>query len=202
MPIVYASKICKLLGLNPFEKQYYETWTKREYGRCIAIDYATIDIVPLILPVPQPIEHKLEKVRLDYHEHYLDIGINNEPNVLRTLRTKYTISSTQRYCEKSIQHNTHTLKIIGKIDGIISTNDEKHLLEIKIRRKYGGIRPHEHIQIQTYMYLMNMKKCVFCEVLDDKITLYEIDYNHSYFSAIIKRLFSIVALCEQVVKDI
>ena len=64
----------------------------------------------------------------------------------------------------------------GKVDGI--SEEDNCIIESKNRSKYlfKTLRPHERVQIEAYMFLSGMQRCILTEYYNEES--FEIDYSH------------------------
>ena len=64
----------------------------------------------------------------------------------------------------------------GKVDGI--SEEDNCIIESKNRSKYlfKTLRPHERVQIEAYMFLSGIQRCILTEYYNDES--FEIDYSH------------------------
>jgi len=66
--------------------------------------------------------------------------------------------------------------IRGRVDGM--SEEDSCIIESKNRSKYlfKTLRPYERVQIEAYMFLSGMQRCILTEYYNDES--FEIDYSH------------------------
>ena len=64
----------------------------------------------------------------------------------------------------------------GRVDGM--SEEDSCIIESKNRSKYlfKTLRPYERVQIEAYMFLSGMQRCILTEYYNDES--FEIDYSH------------------------
>lgn len=98
-------------------------------------------------------------------------GCKNEIPVLKTHENNNNINldKTQtRFTKKIKVHDTnYEWYIVGRMDGIDYENNVIVEIKNRARELFHNIRYYENIQLQLYMYLSGLKKCILIEKYKD-----------------------------------
>ena len=120
-------------------------------------------------------------------------GIMKEDDAL-TIYEKMNNIKVIRRQEATMRQMQEEYYIYGKIDGIIDNNENKYIIEVKNRVNYlfRSLREYEKVQIQLYMYSMNIGKSKLIEKYKDEINVIEIELDVEYVEIIIKKINSFI----------
>jgi len=119
-------------------------------------------------------------------------GILKEDPVIEKYNKKFKVKldTSQVYNKKHFKDNYY---IGGKVDGIyIDTEDstKNYVVEVKNRTKgfFNSLRDYESVQIQLYMWLLNLNKAKLVENYNDKLRITEIYINQEFIDDILEYL--------------
>ena len=86
-------------------------------------------------------------------------------------------------------------RVRGRVDGM--SEEDSCIIESKNRSKYlfKTLRPYERVQIEAYMFLSGMQRCILTEYYNEES--FEIDYSHdeAYWNECCERLFTQSEIC-------
>lgn len=119
-------------------------------------------------------------------------GILKEDPVIKQYNKKFKVKldTSQVYNKKNFKDNYY---IGGKVDGLyIDTEDstKNYVVEVKNRTKgfFNSLRDYESVQIQLYMWLLNLNKAKLVENYNDKLRITEIYINQEFINDILEYL--------------
>lgn len=98
-------------------------------------------------------------------------GCKNEINVLKTHENNNNINldktQTRFVKQLNVFDTNYDWYIVGRMDGIDYTNNVIVEIKNRARELFYNIRYYENIQLQLYMYLTGLKKCILVEKYKD-----------------------------------
>lgn len=108
------------------------------------------------------------------------------------------------YRHTLLKTDHHTFTIVGKIDRFdIGDDGTKTLIEIKNRAKrlFGCLKEYEHIQVQTYLQLVQLEKAKLVEQYpqSDTLNVFPIEKNQQWWEETI--LPGLIAFCQRVEEE-
>lgn len=120
-------------------------------------------------------------------------GIQQENSVLENHESdkKIKLDKTQTRFEKDLDIDNSNYKwlLVGRMDGI--NHEEKTIVEIKNRTKglFHFLKDYENVQLQLYMYLSGLRKCILIEKFKNKSNEIHQEYDEKYVCKIIANLY-------------
>lgn len=120
-------------------------------------------------------------------------GIQQENSVLENHESdkKIKLDKTQTRFEKDLDVDNSNYKwlLVGRMDGI--NHEEKTIVEIKNRTKglFHFLKDYENVQLQLYMYLSGLRKCILIEKFKNKSNEIHQEYDEKYVCKIIANLY-------------
>jgi hypothetical protein len=161
-----------------------------------------IDNFKNVIKIKDNIEEKEEILKTIINKEVRDMtesfintnyGIMKEDDAL-TIYEKMNNIKVIRRQEATMRQMQEEYYIYGKIDGIIDNNENKYIIEVKNRVNYlfRSLREYEKVQIQLYMYSMNIGKSKLIEKYKDEINVIEIELDVEYVEIIIKKINSFI----------
>ena len=118
-------------------------------------------------------------------------GILKEDPVIVQFENKFKVklNTSQVYNKKRFKDNYY---IGGKVDGLyIDTNPNKsYVVEVKNRTKgfFKSLRDYESVQIQLYMWLLNLNEAKLVESYNNKLRITAIYKNDTFINDILEYL--------------
>lgn len=98
-------------------------------------------------------------------------GCKNEINVLKTHENNNNINldktQTRFVKQLNVFDTNYDWYIVGRMDGIDYTNNVIVEIKNRARELFYNIRYYENIQLQLYMYLTGLNKCILVEKYKD-----------------------------------
>jgi hypothetical protein len=201
---VYINNIKEKIVLNEQKEQTPEIIKQNDehYKNILSKDqYLGIKIgienLKIINDKETNIKDKKEKIKeVIKEDEILDIansvintknGIFKEDLSIKLFEKEYNIGVIRKQ-EYTIKHIKDNYYIHGKIDGILET--DLCLLEAKNRQSnfFKNIRDYENVQIQLYLYSLDIENGKLVECYDNKINVIEFKRDNEYIRKLIKSL--------------
>jgi hypothetical protein len=109
---------------------------------------------------------KCEKEALQQLEN--DMGVKVERTNNRRIERKFYTTDKNKWF------------VIGKADGLI---DDKTVVEVKTRKKciYNKTFENEEIQMNTYMYILNLEKAILLQYKDSTMKITDLEYKKNWY---------------------
>lgn len=92
--------------------------------------------------------------------------------------------------DKLYKMNMDSYIVCGKIDGWIIKDEEKILIEVKNRKNriFTQIPIYDQIQVNIYMKMLSLTRCIFIQAHNGKMDVREIEYNSDLIQNVLQEL--------------
>lgn len=178
-----SEQIEKTLGkeiLNKITNNVTTTESKREE-------------INLLIQNRTDLDEKDKNVLLKKTENVINTthGILKENPVIEKYNNKFKVKldTSQIYYKKHLKDNYY---IGGRLDGLYIDTDptKSYLVEVKNRTKgfFSSLRDYESVQIQLYMWLLDLNKSKLVENYNDKLRITEIYIDQEFINDILEYL--------------
>ena len=221
MKTLFASRLSRLLNVNPFE-DFHENIAvilKREYG--ISPPWSEIyKIKPPNTTRLEELFHSSKGTKLCSSTQLIEpnkpamsvaarmqMGIDFEGPILQQLHTEHRHFKPLKLKKRRIKQISSEFNLLGIVDGfaqkIIRLKDcssckkKDYIIEVKTRTRANfGCKLQEFTQIQAYMYLFDIKRCLFVESLGGdlkkKLNVSVFKYNSGFVNEMMKLISELV----------
>ena len=190
--ILFISEVSRILGINPYEKNYIKKFCNRE----------NLELPTKVIHTDIDIKYK----KLNYKNSRCVLkktfsygpknGIKNEHCILNHIKNEVNIVDYQKSYRKMLNTKIKFC-LYGKIDGLLKFKDNQYgILEIKIRNKTAGIRQQDYVQIQMYLFISNLDKSLIAEHCDENINIYYIHKDETFINEILDNITELINSCD------
>ena len=113
-------------------------------------------------------------------------GITKEDTVIEQFEKKFNVKLdvSQEYYKKLLKDNCF---IGGKVDGLLK---DQYIVEVKnrVRGFFNTVRDYENVQIQLYMYILDLDEAKLVECYNSKMRITVIYKNNEFINEILESL--------------
>lgn len=153
------------------------------------------DLIQTAINSTTTLNEKQKNHLLNESESFIntDHGIKQEESAIEMFEKKFKIKLdvSQKYYSKMFLPHWY---VGGKVDGLYNNQDQSFIVEIKNRTRgfFNGLRDYEKVQVQLYMWILNINMTKLVERYNSKLRITKIYKDEEYIQFILAKLHCFV----------